>query len=454
MIDYLFDILHIFTYTLNKNLKYFITYCTILMKLLKSIRNILLKPFQWFRKTSWKKKLATIIILIIIISIAASQLRNGKETYNTAQATKTNITQSVDESGLVKISGQTDIYSPTNGIIEELYVKNGDLVVKDQDLFRVQSTATQQEQQTAYANYLSALASLNTAKTNLTVLQADMFDKWDTFKELAESDYYENGDGTPKHEQRALPEFHIPEKQWLAAEQKFKDQQQVIAQAQASLNATWLTYQATQTAIVKSTTSGVVSNLSVVLKDSVTASTGSSAALAGVGGATAKPVLTVADYTVMGVVLALGESDINKLEAGDPATIDVDPIDNKKYKGVVSRVDEIGHDVGGIMKYDIFVEIQDKDDKIKAGMSADVEIITEKLANVLSVPNNAVKPYNGGKAVQVVNSENKLEFIPVEIGIRGEDRTHIIKGIAEGQEVVVSLSNEQVKSSTGLFGSQ
>ncbi|HRN69707.1 MAG TPA: efflux RND transporter periplasmic adaptor subunit [Candidatus Woesebacteria bacterium] len=404
--------------------------------------------FHWFKKASLKKKIFIIILVIIIVVIIASQFRNDKPDYNTAQVKRADITQIVDESGVIKISSQTEIYSPTNGIIEDIYIKNGDQVTTGQDLFKVQSTATQQEQQTAYANYLTALNSLNAAKSNLNLLQADMFAKWDTFKELAESDYYENDDGTPKYEQRALPEFHIPEKEWLAAEQKYKDQQQVIAQAQAQVTASWLTYQATQTAIVKSTADGTISNLSVVLKDSVSANTGIA-----MTSETIKPVLTVADYTVIGVSLSLNESDINKVHAGDTATIDVDPIDNKKYKGVVMNVDEIGHDDKGITKYNVFVQIQDRNNQLKAGMTADVEIVTEKMNNVLSVPNAAIKPYEGGRAVQVLNKKNEVEFIPVQIGIRGETRTQIIKGIAEGQEIIISLTNDQVKQS-GLFGSQ
>ncbi len=419
---------------------------------MKSLRKLPGKLLSFFKKQSLKKKILIITILIILGMVIWGSISNGNGTnYNVERVQRADITETVDESGLVKISGQTDIYSPTNGIIEEIYVTNGQYVEKDQELFKVQSTATEQEQQSAYATYLSAVTTLNAAQSNLDVLQADMFAKWDTFKELAESDEYEDGDGNPRHDRRAVPEFHIPEKQWLAAEQKYKDQQQVIGQAQVAVNAAWLQYQATQTTVVKSTAAGTVANLSVVLHDTVQASSGGTpVSLASVGTAI-KPILTIADYTVIGVLLSIGESDINKVEAGDTATIDVDPIDNKTYAGIVTRVDEIGTDNAGLIQYDVFVEIKNRDDQLKAGMTADAEIITEKLTNVLSVPNTAVKPYEGGRAVQIVNDKNELEFIPVVVGVRGEERTEIVKGLTEGQEIVVSLTNDQVERQ-GLFG--
>ncbi len=419
---------------------------------MKNIKSVIGKAFSFFKRQSLWKKIGIVILLLVVSASAVSSLthKNGQK-YNVEAVKRADITESVDESGVVKISAQTDIYSPTNGVIEELYVSNGAIVQPGDELFKVKSTATQQEKQAAYASYLSAVAALNAAKSNREALQADMFAKWDTFKELAESDSYEKDDGTPDYENRALPEFHIPEKQWLAAEQKYIDQEKVIAQAQAAVNSSWLEYQATQTTVVKSTAEGTVSNLSVVLNDSVTASSGNAVSIPGVSSASVKPVLTVADFSVIGVLLSLGESDINKVEPGDEAVIDVDPIDNRKYKGFVSRVDEIGYDDGGVMKYDVFIIIQDRDNQLKAGMTADVVMITEKLVNALSVPNTAVKPYEGGKAVQIVNDKNELEFVPVQVGVRGEQRTQILKGISDGEEIVVSLKNEQVER-PGLFG--
>jgi hypothetical protein len=43
------------------------------------------------------------------------------------------------------------------------------------------------------------------------------------------------------------------------------------------------------------------------------------------------------------------------------------------------------------------------------------------------------------------------QFIPIEVGIRGKERTQILSGIEEGRQVILSLTNEQSKRK-GLFG--
>ena len=411
--------------------------------------------FSWPRRfvsflvhLSLPKKIGLCVIILVLLYVTFTTIqKSSKPKYNTEKVGRSNIVEFVDESGVVRISGQTDIYSPTNGIVEEVYVKNGDSVIVGQDLFKVKSTATEQEKQAALANYLSAKAALDTASSTKLALQADMFGKWNTFRNLATNDTFEDSDGNPKYDNRSLPEFHISEKEWLASESRYKTQEQVIAQAQALSASTWALYQATQSTTVKSTANGIVANLTVFPSDSVRIP---NSALSALTGSSSKPVLTVADFGIMGVMLVLGESDIGKVRPGNEAEITVEPLNNKRVKGAVTRVDDIGYDVKGVTKYDVFVKIKDVDLTIKSGMSADVIITTNKIENALSVPNSAIKPYKGGKAVQIVGKDNKLEFVPVMVGKKGERMTEIVEGLKEGQEIVTALTNEQTKRSNLL----
>ena len=61
------------------------------------------------------------------------------------------------------------------------------------------------------------------------------------------------------------------------------------------------------------------------------------------------------------------------------------------------------------------------------------------------VPNSAIKPYQGGRAVRVPGENGEIEYIPVKIGIRGKSNTQILSGIEKGQEVITALSNDSIK---------
>jgi multidrug efflux pump subunit AcrA (membrane-fusion protein) len=398
------------------------------------------RPFRAMAKCSLRRKIVVGMVALVAIIVAANAVSGSRAapSYSTAKVERHTITELVSQTGTITTDGKTDIVSPATGIVEELYVSNGAYVNEGTELFKIKSTATEQEKAAALANYQAAQAQLNAANSNLLKLQATMFAKWDTFKELAESDDYETGDGVPKYEQRALPEFHIPEKEWLAAEKDYKQQQTVIAQAQSAANSAYLAYQATQNAVVKATADGTVSNLSVTRGSTVSPQS-------------TRPLALLTQNIVTEAVVSLSETDIAKVREGQEVAIEVNAVKDKGYKGVVNRVDSIGTEVKNVIRYNVYIQILDGDTALRPGMNVDADITTNTVRNVLSLPNAAVKPYQGGRAVRVADAKGEINYKPVKIGVKGEERTEILEGLKEGDEVVVALSNEQLKR-PGLFG--
>ncbi len=401
-------------------------------------KNIYIK----FKSFSLKKKIFVVVAIIVVFFVVSGIFSSAtkKPPYTLAKASNANITEEVVETGHVVAAGTVAVYSPTNGIVEEVYVTNKEVVEDGKDLVKVNSSATIQEQQAAYANYLAAKNSLDAAQSDLFAIQANMLDSWDDYKQLAETGKYENDDGTPKSDQRTLPEFNISKNTWLAAEAKYKDQQAVIAKGQAQVSSTWLQYQATQNSVVKAPSGGMVENLAVTQGSNVSINSPTSPG---------KPILTISTSSGSAeIVVALSETDIPKVDEGQTVEIEIPALD-KTYKGKVSRVDSVGTEDAGVIRYDVYLQFTNPDADLRTGMTADATIVTKSLDNVLSVPNSAVKPYKGGRAVRVVKN-GKVEYVPVKVGVRGVTRTQILSGISEGQEVVTALSNEQLKR-PGLF---
>lgn len=408
------------------------------------IRNFSASLWTRCKLLSLKKKILFIFFLLVLLMIVSSVVSatTKKPDYTLAKAKKGTITEIVSETGSIATNGRADVYSPTNGVIEAVLVANGDEIKKGQEMFKIVSSATEQEQSQALAAYLAAKNTLDTANATLPSLQASMFSAWDSYKTLAESDAYENGDGTPKYDQRSAPEYHVAEKNWFAAESNYKKQQAVISQAQAAVQTTSLAYQATQNATVKASADGTVSNLSVAPGKTVTVN------------APTTPSTPLATITTLGateVIVSLSENDIAKVQEGQNVTVDISSVDDRKYKGIVRRVDTVGTNTAGVTRYNIYIEILDPDNSLRPGMTADVEITTKELRDVLTVPSAAVKPYKGGRAVRVIDPKTKQPtFVPVRIGIKGDSTTEILSGISNGAEVVTALSNEQLKR-PGLF---
>lgn len=406
------------------------------------------RPFVNLWKKFWKlskKKKAAVIVVVLIVGFVVNRMVNKPNPageYELETAKIDSIVEHVSETGNVTAAGVTPVYSTTTGIVEEVFVENGSYVTDGGKLFAVKATATKQEKDSALANYLQAKAALETAEATQLSLQAQMFTEWDQFKELAESDDYEDADGNPKNPERNVPEFHVPEKEWLAAEALYKKQQQVIAQARASVSATWQAYQATQDSEVVAVIGGQVQNLAVSTGDRIEAksTTGGSPAL-----------IVMEEGVATTIKLDVGETDIIKIHPGQMASVEVDAISGKTFEGYVDRVDSVATPTSGVVNYSVYVKLSQTDAMILSGMTVDVDITVDSVEGVLTVSSSAVKPYEGGRAVRVVGDGGEIEYIPVETGASGGGRTQIVSGIDEGQEVIVALTNEQVDRGPGLF---
>lgn len=411
--------------------------------MLKKVNNL----YKKYKNLSRKKKIVVIGIVLIVGMVGFSQWRKATKPseYSTEAAKVDSIVELVSETGNVTTAGAVPIYSTTTGMVEEVYVNNGDVVANGDVLFKVKSTATKLEQDTALANYMAAKSVLETAKSTQLSLQATMFGQWDEFKELAESDDYEEDDGKPKYNERGVAEFHIPEKEWLAAEASYKNQQQIIAQASIQTSASWRAYQATQDSAVEANLGGEVRNLGVDKGDLIAVPTTLTLA-------NTSPALILLNSDVRTTIkIQVVETDVLKVSEGLSVSVEFDAKDGEIFPATVSRVDTVAAPTEGVVSYAVYVVLNENTESIMGGMTADVDIVVATKENVLTVPSSAVKPYQGGRAVRTLNNEGEIEYIPVKTGSRGEGKIEILSGIEEGTQVIVTLANDQIERSGGLF---
>lgn len=401
--------------------------------------------FNWLKSLSLIQKAILVVVLVVLLYFIAQSLfgQSTQDSITTDTVKKATIIDTVSESGNIQ-SNQLTVYSVSSGIITELYVQNGDSVKKGDKLFKVKSTASDQDKASAYATYLSAKSSLATAQAKINSLQAAAFKANQTFV---------NGKGSDDTPETSDPNYIQEKANWLQAEADYKNQTIAISQAQASLNSASLSYQATQDSTVTAQVAGTIANVSYSVGDQVTASMNSSSNT----DTSASSVLVIGTATENVVKIQINEVDINKVTVGQAAAVTISAIKDKKYNGEVTRVDQYGIDTSGVITYNVFVKITDPDEQIRPLMSAIVVIETTKHEDALVVPNSAVKPYKGGKAIQVRDTSkpgDQLKYVEVKTGIKSTTQTEILEGVTEGMEVVTSTSATvtTTQSSGGLFG--
>ncbi|MCC6847140.1 MAG: efflux RND transporter periplasmic adaptor subunit [Deltaproteobacteria bacterium] len=97
------------------------------------------------------------------------------------------------------------------------------------------------------------------------------------------------------------------------------------------------------------------------------------------------------DLTKMQVNANVSEADIGAVRAGQSATFDVDAYPERTFTGVVSQVRNSPLNVQNVITYDVVIDAANADLALRPGMTANVDIVTDRRAGVLRVPTAALR---------------------------------------------------------------
>jgi HlyD family secretion protein len=417
-------------------------------------------------------------VLIAGVLIARSAGWIGKEKpveVNITTAQLADITEQVTASGKIQPETEVKVSSEVSGEIIELNVKEGDSVVIGQLLVRIRPDILQNQVQSAEAslnsvraNYSQTEASLSQRKAELLRLEAEfarskkLFDQ----KVTSETDYL-----------AAKTNYEVAKQQVTASERSIDAAKYNIQSSQSNLNQTMSNLARTE---IYAPTSGTVSKLSIEKGEKVVGT----AQMAGT------EMLILANLNNMEVQVDVNENDIVKVKSGQKVLIEVDSYIsmNRKFEGIVTEIANTANtttSADAVTEFKVkirilnesYKDLVDKKSKLspfRPGMTASVDVITNRKDKILTVPLSAVttrKPENKDEKPATTQTQSTAEkakkneeiqeiifvFDPktgkviqrnVKTGISDFKNIEILEGLKEGEEVVTGpfvLVSKQLK---------
>jgi HlyD family secretion protein len=146
-------------------------------------------------------------------------------------------------------------------------------------------------------------------------------------------------------------------------------------------------------------------------------------------------VIRVIDPNNFHIESLMSESDVVRMHVGQEAQIVFDAFDDEYFTAKITQIDPEAVVLQDVTYYRILLEIEDVDDRVRSGMSVDVDIIVEEKKDVLNVPLRFVRSDDEGQYVFVA-SEDDYQKQYVKTGIEGDSgNIEIIEGLSDGQEV-------------------
>ena len=388
------------------------------------------------------------LILFAVIGKSAGWIGGEKETeVETAVAKKTTIIEKVSASGVVQPETEVKLSPDVAGEIIELNVAEGDSVKVGDLLVKIRPD-----------NFISALdrarANLNQQRASLAQAEASLKRSEAQFTR-AELEYkrnqklYEDKVISDSDFEQARADFLSAQNDLEAAKQSVVAAQYTVRSSQATVDEAAENLRLTN---VYSPVSGIVSNLLVEQGERVVGT----AQMAGT------EMMRLADLNKMEVRVNVNENDIVRISRGDTVIIDVDSYtySGRKFSGVVTSIANSANEkasMDAVTEFEVRIRILNSSYAelvtptnrypFRPGMTASVEIITQKKENILAVPLAAVTTREGMNVTTEQGSTrpqelvfvvegNTAKMVEVKTAISDFENIEIVEGITEGQQVI------------------
>jgi cobalt-zinc-cadmium efflux system membrane fusion protein len=145
-------------------------------------------------------------------------------------------------------------------------------------------------------------------------------------------------------------------------------------------------------------------------------------------------LFVVADLRRLWVLAEVHEKDIPRVQLGLPVELQVTPYPDEIFRGVIMHVGEVIEPATRTVK--VRTEVPNPDGRLKPEMFATIQIATTAEERVLTIPAMAVQKDKGKDIVFVQSAPARFEPREVAIGVPMEGRVPVLKGLAEGEQIV------------------
>lgn len=390
-----------------------------------------------------------IIILLVVLKKTGTIGNNdeGKEV-ETAIVKEITLIETVSATGKVQPEIEVKISSEVSGEIIELPIKEGQAIKKGQLLVRVNPDLYESGVSRSSAAMSTAKAGLSQAEAQLKEATAN----YDRNKKL-----FEKGVISKSEWDKLISAYEVAKASRQSAYYNVQSAGATVTEARDNLNRT----------TIYSPVDGTISKLDTELGERVL----------GTQQNIGTEILRVANLNNMEVEVDVNENDIVKIEIGDDAEIEVDAYLKRKFKGTVTSISnsasgDLTADQVTNFKVKVRILKESYEDMLKGkpdnfspfrpGMTATVDIITERKENIIAVPISAVVVKSDTTAVKkdVVKeleeqeqekktgvSGKKFECVfikvgdkavlkPITTGVQDDTNIEVVSGLKKGDEVI------------------
>lgn len=355
-----------------------------------------------------------------IIFLAALLFSACKKEPEKTQPVVERITESVYASGIIKSKNQYQVFSTVGGLIQQILVKEGDVVKKGDALFVIQSETSKLNAENAklsadFADLNTKGDRINELKGIIEIARSKMLN--DSLLFLRQRGLWAQQIGSKVElEQRELA-YTSSTNNYESAVLRYNDLQKQLkfaaAQSQKLLS---ISKTIAQDFIIRSQTDGRIYSISKELGEIVNIQS---------------PVAIIGDAREFLTELQIDETDIVRIQKGQRVLLTMDSYKGQVFEASVSKIDPIMNERS--RTFTVVADFVQKPPTLYPNLSTEANIVIQTKEKAMTIP----RTYLVGDSLVILADNSKRK---VETGLKDYLKVEIISGLSAGETILKPLA--------------
>jgi len=136
----------------------------------------------------------------------------------------------------------------------------------------------------------------------------------------------------------------------------------------------------------------------------------------------------------------IDETEVGKIQEGMPLILQIGAIENTTFDAVLEHISPKGVEENGAIQFEIKADVRLRQDQfIRAGYSANADIVLARVDSVLAVPESVIQFEKDTAYVEVETSPQVFERRNVDLGLSDGINIEVVSGISENDRIKVPI---------------
>lgn len=344
-----------------------------------------------------------ILLLLVFLGYQKISSNGAEEGPKTVEVTRATIVEKALAVGTIEPEYEVSVKSKISGVVERRFADEGDFVKMGAPLLEIKPDPTPLE--------------LAEAKRQVEMAQIA----------------YETAARERNRVQDLISKNLVSQKEFDQVQQRFQENKLKLSMAKEKLalieKGKVRIAETEIESIIKSPIDGFILECTVEIGDPVVPLTSYQAGTV---------LMTIADMKSLIFKGTIDEIDVGKIREGLPAEIDIGALPgDDKIKGTVRKISLKAKKEDNLTVFPVEIELAPANGTVlRAGYSANANIIIARKENVLALPERVITFRNDSALVKVLQEDGSTKEVAVETGLSDAINIEIVSGLSEGQKIL------------------